>query len=265
MNYSLENIKKITIFAQKLLFLKEEKKILQRLHKKVGKAMKKYGLIKDGDKVLIGLSGGKDSLALVEFMAERMKIFHPKFSVVAAHVSMENIPYKSDIAYLKDFCESRGVPFYHLTTSFDLSSDYRKSPCFLCSWNRRKQLFNLAEKLSCTKIALGHHQDDILQTLLMNLSFQGAFSTMPPLLKMKKMEFDIIRPMCLLTESEVQIMADMKDYHKQIKNCPHEEETHREEMKAVMQMLEKMNPQVKGSLWGAMNNIQEEYLPQEID
>lgn len=245
--------------------MKEENKIIQRLHKKVGKAMKKYGLIQDDDKILIGLSGGKDSLALVEFMAERMKIFYPKFSVIAAHISMENIPYKADIAYLKEFCESKDVPFYHLTTNFEAATDHRKSPCFLCSWTRRKQLFNLAGELNCTKIALGHHQDDILQTLLMNLSFQGAFSTMPPLLKMKKMEFDIIRPMCLLSEKEIQNMANIKGYHKQIKNCPHEEETHREEMKEVMQMLEKMNPQVKGSLWGAMTNIQEEYLPQKID
>ena len=101
--------------------------------------MKDYGLIDDGDKVLIGLSGGKDSMALVEFLAERSRVFKPRFSVVAAHVSMENVPYQADIEYLKQYCESYGVPFYHVTTSFDPSTDKRKSPCFLCSWNRRKR------------------------------------------------------------------------------------------------------------------------------
>ncbi|NCC98958.1 MAG: tRNA 2-thiocytidine biosynthesis protein TtcA [Bacteroidia bacterium] len=241
----------------------DTQKLLFHLNAKFGKAMKTYGLVNDGDKILIGISGGKDSLAMVELFAKRMQIFKPKFSVEAVHVSVSNIPYQADIEYLKQYCESFNVPFHHVTTEFDASTDTRKSPCFLCSWNRRKMLFEIAQKYNCNKIALGHHQDDILQTLLMNITFQGAFSTMPPLLKMNKMDINIIRPLCLIKESDLQKMADIRGFKKQIKNCPYEQDSHRSDIKRILQELETMNPDARHSLWGAMSNIQNEYLPQK--
>ena len=144
-----------------------------------------YGLIEDGDHLLVGLSGGKDSLALTELLARRARIYRPRFTLTAVHVAMRNIPYSIDADYLRSFCEERGVPFVLREAEFDASTDTRKSPCFLCSWNRRKELFTAAHELGCNKIALGHHMDDILVTLLMNQTFQGAFSTMPPRLVMK--------------------------------------------------------------------------------
>lgn len=242
----------------------QDSRIIFKLHQKFGKALKDYGLIADGDKVLIGLSGGKDSLALVELFAKRAAIFKPKFEVVAAHVSMSNVPYQSDIEYLRNYCEQFNIPFYHVTGSFDASTDTRKSPCFLCAWNRRKKLFELAKELGCTKIALGHHQDDILATLLMNLTFQGAFSTMPPYLKMNHVDVDIIRPMCLIAESEIKEMARIRGFVKPVKNCPYETDSHRSDMSEVMALLEKMNPQARHSLWGSMTNIQTDYLPKKI-
>ena len=89
---------------------------------------------------------------------------------MAVHIGMTNIPYQSDLEYLKNYAEGLGVPFVYFETSFDLSTDTRKSPCFLCSWNRRKALFTVAKEHGCTKIALGHHMDDILETLLMNIT-----------------------------------------------------------------------------------------------
>ena len=89
--------------------------------------------------------------------------------------------------YLRSFAENLGVPFVRYETSFDPSTDTRKSPCFLCSWNRRKALFTVAKEQGFNKIALGHHMDDILETLLMNMAFQGAFSTMPPRLVMRSL------------------------------------------------------------------------------
>ena len=123
-------------------------------------------------------------------------------------------------------------------------------------------LFETAQKYNCNKIALGHHQDDILQTLLMNITFQGAFSTMP-LLKMNKMDVNIIRPMCLIKESDLQKMADLRGFKKQIKNCPYEQDSHRNDIKRILKELEKINPDARHSLWGAMSNIQNEYLPQK--
>ena len=243
----------------------EEEKLMRRIDQKFSKGVIRYGLIENGDRILIGLSGGKDSLALLELMAKRSRIYKPKFSVVAVHVVMTNIAYESNTDYLREFAESRGIEFVRYETSFDPSTDTRKSPCFLCSWNRRKALFTVAKEYQCNKIALGHHMDDILETLLMNMTFQGAFSTMPPKLVMRKFDMTIIRPMCLVHESDLIELARMHDYQKQIKNCPYETDSHRSDMKEVLHRLEAMNPEARYSLWSSMNNIQEELLPQEVE
>lgn len=241
--------------------LAEEEKIIRRIEKRFSKGVVEYGLIEDGDKILVGLSGGKDSLALVELLAKRARIYKPRFSVVVAHVVMKNIPYQSDITYLKEYVELWGLPFVLYETEFDASTDTRKSPCFLCSWNRRKALFTIAKEHGCNKIALGHHMDDILETLLMNITFQGAFSSMPPCLVMKKFDMTIIRPMCLVHESDLAALAQLRGYRKQVKNCPYEEQSHRSDMKEVLRQLEAMNPEARYSLWGSMTNVQEELLP----
>ena len=185
----------------------EEEKMLRRIDKRFSKGVVEYGLIEDGDKILIGLSGGKDSLALVELLARRARVYKPRFSVVAVHVVMKNIPYQSDVDYLREYVESWGVPFVLFETEFDATTDTRKSPCFLCSWNRRKALFTVAKEQGCNKIALGHHMDDILETLLINITYQGAFSSMPPRLVMKKFDMTIIRPMCLVHEADLMELA----------------------------------------------------------
>ncbi|MDE5701852.1 MAG: tRNA 2-thiocytidine biosynthesis TtcA family protein [Bacteroides sp.] len=245
--------------------LAEEEKIIRRIEKRFSKGVVEYGLIEDGDKILVGLSGGKDSLALVELLAKRARIYKPRFSVVVAHVVMKNIPYQSDMAYLKEYVESWGLPFVLYETEFDASTDTRKSPCFLCSWNRRKALFTIAKEHGCNKIALGHHMDDILETLLMNITFQGTFSSMPPCLVMKKFDMTIIRPMCLVHESDLAALALLRGYRKQVKNCPYEEQSHRSDMKEVLRQLEAMNPEARYSLWGSMTNVQEELLPNKKD
>ena len=239
----------------------KEDKLMHRIRQRFNKGVVKYRLIDDNDKILVGLSGGKDSLALLELLAKRARILKPKFSVIAAHVSMTNIPYQSDLEYLQTYAEGLRVPFIHYETSFDPSTDTRKSPCFLCSWNRRKALFTVAKEQGCNKIALGHHMDDILETLLMNITFQGAFSTMPPKLMMNKFDMTIIRPMCLVHESDLEELAEIREFRKQIKNCPYETQSNRTDMKEVLRQLETLNPEARYSLWGSMTNIQEELLP----
>lgn len=241
----------------------EEEKMLRRIEKRFAKGVVEYGLIEEGDKILIGLSGGKDSLALVELLARRARIYKPRFSVVAAHVVMKNIAYESDIDYLRRYAESWGMPLVVYETEFDASTDTRKSPCFLCSWNRRKALFIVAKEQGCNKIALGHHMDDILETLLMNITFQGAFGTMPPRLVMKKFDMTIIRPMCLVHESDLEELASARGFRKQVKNCPYEHDSHRSSMKDVLKQLEAMNPEARYSLWGSMSNVQDELLPRK--
>ena len=158
----------------------ERNQLLQRLDRLVKKAIEDYGLIDEGDHLLIGLSGGKDSLALVELLGRRSRIFAPRFTLTAAHIRMSNIGYHSDTAALREHCARFGIEYVERETAFDPSSDRRKTPCFLCSWYRRKALFDIARERGCSKIALGHHQDDLFETLLMNMAFQGSFATMPP-------------------------------------------------------------------------------------
>lgn len=243
---------------------KADKKTLQTIQNKLKKAMNDYRLINDDDHILIGLSGGKDSLALVELLGERMKIFVPRFKVTAAHISVDNISYQSDLEYLKGHCDKFGIPFVHHTTHFDETQDPGKSTCFLCSWHRRKALFAVAEKLGCNKIALGHHLDDITETLLMNLIYQGAFATMPPKLEMNKFNMTIIRPLSLITEKEMKEMERIREYHKQIKNCPHEKDSSRRDAKNLITELEKWNPDVRNSLLAAMENVKSDYLPKKV-
>lgn len=243
----------------------EEEKIYRKVANRFNKGVVKYGLIEEGDKILVGLSGGKDSLALLELLGKRSKILKPRFTVVAVYVAMTNIPYQSDTEYLKSYAESFGVPFVYHETSFDPTTDTRKSPCFLCSWNRRKALFTVAKEQGCNKIALGHHMDDILETLLMNQVFQGAFSTMPPKLVMRKFDMTVIRPMCLIPEAELIDLARVREYKKQKKNCPYETQSHRSKIKNILHQLEEMNPEAKYSLWGSMTNIQKDLLPDKIE
>jgi tRNA(Ile)-lysidine synthase TilS/MesJ len=176
---------------------------------------------------------------------------------------MENIYYETDTTYLQSFCDRLGVPLRIVTTSFnaDVSpltshpSPLKVKPaCFLCSWQRRKQLFNIAQELGCTKIALGHHQDDLLHTALMNLTFQGQFSTMPAKLKMKKMPLTIIRPLCLCQEADIRQYAEQQHYEKQLKLCPYEKDTNRTTAEVLFQQMQQMNKEARYSLWHALES-----------
>jgi tRNA(Ile)-lysidine synthase TilS/MesJ len=227
----------------------------ERLWKAFNKAMGQYQLISDGDHVLLGLSGGKDSLMLTEFMARRARILKPRFNVTAIHIRMQNVSYETATTYLQTFCDNLGVPLHVVTTAFptdDTQSQHPKPPCFLCSWQRRKLMFNHAQDLGCSKIALGHHQDDIIHTALMNLMFQGHFATMPVSLRMRKMPLTIIRPLCLCRETDIQAYAEAHHYEKQVKLCPHEHATNRTTAAAMFAQMERMNPEARYCIWSAL-------------
>jgi tRNA(Ile)-lysidine synthase TilS/MesJ len=185
---------------------------------------------------------------------------------------MENIRYETDTSYLQAFCDSLGIRLHIRTTRFEVEPlpehpdnpehlahpesaarlRKQKQPCFLCSWNRRKLLFNLAQELGCNKIALGHHQDDLIHTALMNLTYQARFATMQARLKMRKMPLTIIRPLCLIPESDIKAYAELQGYQKQQKLCPYETNSHRTDIKRLYDQLEQMNPEARYSIWGAL-------------
>ena len=237
-----------------MIGMRDHNDVFRILNRQFNKALRDYHLINDGDKVLVALSGGKDSLFLLEMLARRRKVFVPHFSVEAVHIRMENISYMTDTSYLNDFCSQHSVPLHVLTTRFDVESPSHKTktPCFLCSWYRRKLLFEFAQDNGFNKIALGHHMDDLIHTALMNECFQGRFDTMPVFLQMKKMPLAIIRPLCLCHESDIKTYAELQEYQKQQKVCPYEKESYRTDIKSIFQQMESLNPEARYSIWNAL-------------
>jgi len=248
----------------------EIKRLEKRIRERFVKAFATYGLLADGDHVLVGLSGGKDSLCLLEMLGRRAKIHHPRFRVEAIHVRMADVDYRTSTTFLEQFCRELDVPLHIVTTNFpqpptsnlnqpssnlkSQSSNLKSSKpfCFLCSWQRRKQMFNLAQELGCNKIALGHHQDDLLTTALMNLFFQSRFETMPACLQMDKMPLQIIRPLCLVAEADISRYAELRGYEKLEKLCPHEDDTQRTAMRQLLDNIIAANPEARHSLWSAL-------------
>ena len=194
-----------------------EKKIIRLFRK----GCADHSLLADGDKILVALSGGKDSLLLLQLMAAQARIFKPAIRIEAAHVVMDNIPYETDRSYIEEFCKEQGVKLHILHSSFDETTDKRKTKCFLCAWNRRKTLFQFAEENQFNKVALGHHMDDFLVTYLMNITFEGTATTMQPLIRMEHYDLSVIRPLCLVHESMIKAYAADKGFAKQKTPCPY--------------------------------------------
>lgn len=233
----------------------------KKLYRAFSQALKRYSLIEDGDCILIGLSGGKDSLVLTELLSQRMRVDKPKFTLKAIHITSKRIGYKTDTDYLRHFCEERGVFFEAIEATGDKADS--KSICFACSRDRRKALFEAAEKHGCNKIALGHQLDDVLETLFMNMTYHGTFGAVPPLLKLDRIPFSIIRPLYLANEDDVAAFAKSRGYRTTLKECPHSQETSRTSAKRLIAEFEKLNKNARASLLKAMSNINQQYLPKE--
>ena len=230
----------------------ELKSLQCHLYKKFQKALATYPMINDGDKILVGLSGGKDSLCLIEFLSKRMRITHPNFTMEAIHIRMKNVHYETDTSYLEKFCTECGVKLHTMETEFEFLPSNNKPMCFLCSWYRRKQMFRFAQENGFNKIALGHHMDDIIHTAMLNLFYQGSFSTMPAIMQLSKMPITIIRPLCMECESDIKRYAELRNYEKQLKSCPYEKSSNRTTMHQIFSLIEKMNPEARYAVWHAL-------------
>lgn len=240
---------------------KKEKLFMREFFRKAGKAIYDYGLIESGDKILVGVSGGKDSLALLEVLALRARDPKQNYTVVAAHIAVENVAYEVDGEYIAAFCERLGVELVQRTIRTTVNEGSEKPVCFVCSWNRRKALFEIAKEYDCNKLALGHHRDDAVESLLMSMMFNGTIASMPPKLAMFDDTFTLIRPFIYLTNEETLQYAAFRDFKKQKKNCPYERATNRNAVAEIIRQMESLSPHVKGNLFAAMKNIQMEYLP----
>jgi len=227
----------------------------------VGKAIHRYGLIQDGDRILVGVSGGKDSLTLLRLLQERRKRVPIHYELIPAHI---DLGFGSDRAeILKNFFEREGLPYHIEITEIGRkanSPENRENPCFLCSWERRKRLFHLANRLKCNKVALGHHKDDIIETFLLNIFYSGEISTMLPLQSMFNGKMTIIRPLSLVGEKEIERFAKANGLPSGPSGCPSSGRTKRREVKEIIESLSRKNHRVKGNIFRSLSNIKLDYM-----
>lgn len=233
----------------------------ETIFRQVWNSCRDYNLIEDSDKILVGLSGGKDSMALIEMLGRMQKRKAPRFSVVAAHIAMESIEYGVDSDALSEYCARHGVSYIYQSVPFEPDPLGKKPVCFNCARIRRKTLFQLAETMQCNKLALGHNLDDVLETFLLNCTFLGNISTMPPLLKLKHYNLSIIRPLYRVEESNLVLLANERQYPGKGKRCPYEKATNRARMKELLNTLRQLNPRAIPSLFASLSHILPDYLP----
>ena len=187
--------------------------LTRKVSRKIDKAILGYGLIEPGDRVLIGLSGGKDSVTLAHQLALKSRGFSIPFTVAAVHIRTEYADLDG-IDRLRGLAEQIGLPFEQITISVSgRLKPGRRMNCYWCATQRRTELLRYAEAHGFTRIALGHHMDDILETFLMNLTQQGEVSTMLPVLRYDNYPQWIIRPLAWVTEREAARARMMKGLH----------------------------------------------------
>jgi tRNA 2-thiocytidine biosynthesis protein TtcA len=227
----------------------------------VGRAIHRYELIQDGDRILVGVSGGKDSLSLLHLLHERRKRVQTDYELIPVHIDLGFDSGRAEI--LKEYFKEKGFSYHIEFTDIGRkanSSENRENPCFLCAWERRKKIFHLAHRLKCNKIALGHHQNDIIETLLLNIFYSGEISTMLPLQTLFKGKITLIRPLALVEEKKIERFAREMDLPFGHSGCPSSGKTKRKEMKELIDTLMKKNRRVKGNIFRSLSNIRLDYM-----
>jgi len=228
------------------------------LLKKIGKAIYDYKMIEPGDRVLVAVSGGKDSVSLLRLLLLKKKQIPFDFDIIPVCVDFGNFGQNLDI--LEQYFKSLQLEYYIERTHLPEKKDKKLSYCFWCSWNRRKILFKLAEKYNCRKIAFAHHLDDIVETFLMNLFYYGEISTMPPKISMFQGKIFIIRPMVYIKEKAILDYAKEANIPYTTSTCPFFDNSRRKYIEGLISELEKKCPYVKLNIFRSMKRIQYEYL-----
>lgn len=217
------------------------------------KAVEEYDMIKENDRVAVGVSGGKDSLVLLAALAE-LSHYHPKnFSVIG--ISLDP-GFGGDYAPIREYAEKLGVEYYVKQTNFkEIIFDIRKesNPCSLCSKMRRGALNDMAIEHGCHTVALGHHMDDALETLFLSMLYEGRISCFSPLTYLDRTDITQIRPMIYVRECDINGAARKNNIPVMPKVCPADGVTKREDMKQIIRDLEKRTaPGLKKRLFHAL-------------
>lgn len=222
---------------------------------KVKRAITDYEMIEDGDKVAVGLSGGKDSMALLHVLHLIRREVKVRFEVYGLFIDMG---WPMDVHVLENFCQERGLGFtWHKTNIAEVVFDERseKNPCALCANLRRGALNNAAREVGCNKVALGHHLDDAVETFFMSLLFNGQFRTFSPRTYMNRSQITLIRPLVYQTQRTVQTFVERENLPVIINPCPVSGKTKREEIKSVVQQLSGLYPDLRNKMLSALQNM----------
>ncbi len=232
-----------------------------QINKRIGQAMHDYSMLSDGDKILVAVSGGIDSLVLVWLLQNWQKKAPIQYDLHAVHIDMG--------IWNKDMAESNPVEIIEqqvqkiglsLTVEMSLPLIKKNRTCFSCSKLRRKQLFDLASRLQCNKIAFGHHKDDLLETLFLNMFYSGNISTMVPKQELFEGRLSVIRPLAYIEKQEVRNIAKNVGFTAVNNLCPLSGDTRREQVQKMLQNIYDQIPGAKASLFASMKNVREGYM-----
>lgn len=233
--------------------------LMQKLLSKTRQAINEYNLIEDGDKIALGLSGGKDSLTLLHILNNLRKFLPQNFELIAITLNPGGV----DNSPLHTLCKELDIEFHEVQTNikeivFDIRQE--KNPCSLCANLRRGALNSKAQELGCNKVALGHHKDDALETFFMSLSFEGRINCFSPKSYMDKNQITLIRPMVFVDESMIIRQAKEMNYPI-IKNpCTADGKTNRQDTKELIRRLDKEIPGFKRNLFKSLTNSEQMFI-----
>ncbi|HHU78693.1 MAG: tRNA 2-thiocytidine biosynthesis TtcA family protein [Caldicoprobacterales bacterium] len=231
----------------------------RRLWSKFNKAVREFELVKDGDKIAVAVSGGKDSLLMAKLFQEMQKHRVSRFEL--EFIAMDPGFHESNREMLISNCEYLGIPVKVFESRiFDIvdhiASDY---PCYMCARMRRGALYSKAQELGCNKLALAHHFDDIIETTLLNLFYAGAFKTMRPKLKSANFKnMELIRPMCYIHEEDIKKFISFSGIAAMNCGCvvaAKKTSSKRREMKELIRELKKTNSEVDSAIFNAARNV----------
>lgn len=226
---------------------------MQKILGYMRKAIDEYNMIEDGDKIAVALSGGKDSFTLLLGLKNLQRFYPKKFDIIGVTINPGFEFFDSSL--IKDFCDKLDVPFFEECSHaqeivFEIRKE--KNPCSLCANLRRGALNTVAKREGCNKIALGHNEEDVLETFLLNLFYAGSIGTFSPKSYMNKSEITLIRPLIYAPEKYIQNFVKRNNIEVMQKACPMDGNSKREDMKKLIQSFYKDLPHIRSNLYGAI-------------